>query len=272
MQVTNFLQHKKISLLRRNNSRQRVLKKELSGALGRNEFHLVYQPQMDLKSGRVSGFEALLRWKRQNGEMVSPAEFVPITERNGLIIPIGHWVLEEVCRFSNALRDRGFSGIRTGVNISIRQMNEPRFFEDITELIERLGTDPSSLDLEITETMRVEEIEGLAQLTRRLKERGFSISIDDYGTGYSSLSYLYSLQFDRVKIDKFFVDRMLKENRSRHIINSIITLSRKLDIETVAEGVETLEQLYVLKDEQCTQIQGYHFSPPLSWKEALSFC
>ena len=249
---------------------QQALKRDLEGAANRKEFYLVYQPQVELESGRICGFETLIRWQHQSGEIVSPARFIPLAEESGLIIPIGEWIIDEACRFSNDLTARGINNIRTGINISVRHMNEPGFFEKLISIVEKNSTSPHTLDLEITESVKPGEIGEISALTEKLRKAGFTISIDDYGTGYSSLSYLQTLSFDRIKIDKSFVDRMLDNSCSRHIINSIISLSRSLEKEIIAEGVETAEQMECLLSEQCSQVQGYHISPPLSRSRALS--
>lgn len=239
---------------------QRTLNDQLAEALERGEFFLVYQPQVENSAGRIIGAEALLRW-RHNGEVISPARFIPLLERSGLIIKVGDWVVQEACRQLSEWQQNGLD-TRLAVNISAIQFQDCNFVERVTAHLNKQNIDPSKFELEITEGVLVENVDTVAIKLQRMHELGLKISVDDFGTGYSSLSYLRQFPIDKLKIDRAFV-KDIPHADDGVIASSIIALSASLEMQVIAEGVETLEQLDVLANFGCDQYQGYFFSRPL---------
>jgi len=242
----------------------------LSKAVEKDELRLFYQPKIDLASGKIIGFEALIRWFRQGNKMVSPLDFIPLAEETGLIIPIGKWVIEESCRFLEKLEKMKLQDIHVGVNISARQFQEPGFYLMLRDIISKAGINAERVDLEITENIAALKTGDIISQTRNLKSSGFTISIDDFGTGYSSLQYLKELSFDTIKIDKSFVDCIEKDESSVSIIKAIISMGLSLKKHIIAEGVEKAGQADILRDMGCHSFQGYHFSKPLPEEAALA--
>lgn len=245
-----------------------ILENDLFHALENNEFHLVYQPQVNIQSGEIIGLEALIRWHHPTRGWISPAQFVPIAEDTGLIVPIGEWVLRTACCQMKQWHDEGFPPLSIGVNLSIRQFYQDDLVEMVKEVLTVSKLAPEYLDIEITESMMMNADFAMKKL-KDLKDIGLQISIDDFGTGYSSLSYLKHLPVDRLKIDQSFVrdiSHNLKETDTA-IVSTIIALANNLNLNVIAEGVETDTQREFLKSRQCQQIQGYLFSPPLFPKE-----
>lgn len=240
----------------------------LSGALDRDEFFVVYQPQIDVSSGTVVGVEALLRWNC-HGEVVSPGVFVPLLERTRLIVPVGRWVLREVCRQLRAWTDEGYD-TRASVNVSVVQFNDPGFSGSVEAVIDEFGVDPAKLDFEVTEGVLIHNIEEVVGRLTELKKRGSTISIDDFGTGYSSLAYLRQLPLDKLKIDRDFV-KDIPAGDDGTIASSIIALAQALGLTIVAEGVETQEQLEFLSQRHCEQFQGFLHSRPLAPADVVHF-
>jgi diguanylate cyclase (GGDEF)-like protein len=237
---------------------RRLLELDLRAALSRHELELYYQPITDVKSGIVTGFEALVRWNHPARGLISPLEFIPLAEETGLIIPIGDWVLAQACKEAMAWPD----GTRVAVNLSAVQFKSRHLTETILAALSDSGLPADRLELEITETVLLRDSEATLAVLHKLREHGVRISMDDFGTGYSSLSYLRSFPFDKIKIDKSFIQELASRSESMAIVRAVTGLGKSLGIPTTAEGVETLEQLAILKSEGCTEIQGYLISPP----------
>jgi diguanylate cyclase (GGDEF)-like protein/PAS domain S-box-containing protein len=246
--------------------RRLQLETGLRHALTRNELELFYQPQVSLRDGEIIGVEALLRWRHPQWGLVMPNDFIPLAEETGLIVPIGEWVLEDACRQARAWRDSGFP-LRVSVNLSGRQLEQHGFVEFVSQTMQRHHLPPGMLDLEITESLLMQDLDAIAALLSDLAEQGATISLDDFGTGYSSLSYLKRLPIDIVKIDRSFVQDIPFDPDDTAIANAIMVLARSLGIRTLAEGVESAEQLAFLREHGCHAMQGYYFSRPLPVKE-----
>ncbi|PIE17466.1 MAG: hypothetical protein CSA66_05795 [Proteobacteria bacterium] len=240
------------------------LESHLRHALTRGELSLNYQPLVDATSGRVCAVEALLRWRRSDGSMVSPGEFIPIAEDTGLIVPIGDWVLHTACTQLEAWHREGFEELRVAVNVSARQFRDLDLADRVAAVLEQTGLDPRFLELEITESLLMADTEVSRQLLDQLEDLGVSISLDDFGTGYSSLSYLTSFPIDRLKIDRSFVQRLRADSRTAVITRAMIALSRSLELDIVAEGVESKDQLAFFSQYEPIEIQGYYYSRPLA--------
>jgi len=240
-----------------------ALEADLRYALEHEQFELYYQPQVD-QCGQVVGAEALLRWAHHARGMVSPAHFIPLAEDTGLILPIGHWVLQTACERLLVWEDMpALAQITLAVNISARQFRHAGFVDDIAEVLSRSGVKPGRLKLEITESMMLDDIEGTIQRLARLKALGVSLSIDDFGTGYSSLSYLKRLPLDQLKIDQSFVRDLTDDPNDAVIVQAIIAMAQRLGLDIIAEGVETEAQRQFLLEHGCNRFQGYLFSRPL---------
>ncbi|GGA87762.1 GGDEF and EAL domain-containing protein [Ornithinibacillus halotolerans] len=246
-----------------------TMEAELRKALRENHFELHYQPQKDLANGRVVGLEALLRWKHPEKGYISPAEFIPLAEKTGLIIEIGDWVLLEACRQNKEWQERGLKPLTVSVNLSARQFYQPNLVEKIKNVLQKTGLQARFLELEITESMAMSNEEEILKTLYELRSLGVLVSIDDFGTGYSSFKYLSVFPVTKLKIDKMFLDDMQKENRA--IVKSIIHMSHSLNLKVIAEGVETDEQLAFLTREQCDEMQGFLFSKPLPADRLLKF-
>ncbi|MFN3254126.1 MAG: putative bifunctional diguanylate cyclase/phosphodiesterase [Ilumatobacter sp.] len=238
---------------------------ELHGALDRREFRLFHQPIVEVRSGRVLGFEALIRWFKDDGTMVSPAEFIPVAEETGLIAPIGSWALLEAL---SQLRTWTIDGIVTrgttvSVNVSPRQLEDPNFPSIVEEALQRSGVDPHLLWLEVTESMMIDNPELAKSTLRRIRDMGVRIALDDFGTGYSSLSLLQQLPIQRIKIDRAFVNGLTDSAHNQSLIKTIIGLGESMHLDIVAEGVETVEQLKMLRSLGCGSAQGFLISHPV---------
>jgi diguanylate cyclase (GGDEF)-like protein len=242
---------------------RRELELDLRKAIKSNEFELYFQPLVNLLRGRITGFEALLRWRHPRRGLVSPGEFIPLAEEIGLIIQIGEWVLQEACTCAAAWPEP----VKVAVNISTVQFKGPNLIAAVSQAIEESGLDPSRLELEITESVMVHDFEAALAMLRELKKLGVSISMDDFGTGYSSLSYLRAFPFDKIKIDQSFVRELGNRSDCTAIIRAVTGMCDSLGITTTAEGVETAQQLNLLQAEQCTEIQGYLISRPRPARE-----
>ena len=245
--------------------RKRVESK-LSNALTRNEFHLVYQPQVEFGTNRINGFEALVRWNH-NGETVSPAEFIPLLESTGKIVEVGDWIVETACEQAAIWHREGFD-FTMAINISPLQFREDDFSQKVINIIESKDIPPSLIDIEITETMLIADIDQTSRVLKKLRDFGTKISVDDFGTGYSSLAYLKDFPIDRLKIDRTFI-RDYPNRDDGMIATSIIVLGQSLDLEVLAEGVETQEQFEFLRDHFCDSYQGHFFSKPIEPNECL---
>jgi len=243
---------------------RRELDKELRGALARKELFLVYQPQVSYQTHRVVGVEALLRWQHPERGLVPPDVFIPLAEQNGAITSIGEWVLDQACKQLAEWRASGFPELRMAVNLSTVQLHQPDLPRVVTNLLQRYDLPPRSLELEVTETGLMEDIAAAASHLNSLKRAGVLIAIDDFGTGYSSLSYLRGLPLDKIKIDKSFVQDVLLDEDDATIVRAIIQLGRSLNMEVIAEGVETAAQEAYIITEGCNEGQGYFYSRPLT--------
>jgi diguanylate cyclase (GGDEF)-like protein/PAS domain S-box-containing protein len=237
---------------------------DMRTALERKEFVLHYQPQIDLCSGRTVGMEALIRWQHPTLGMVPPLRFIGLAEETGLIIPIGDWVLRTACAQAKAWQRAGFPDLCVAVNLSARQFAQNDLVESIASALQESGLAPRYLELELTESLVMSDIDGAIEILRALKDLGVHLSLDDFGTGHSSLSYLKRLPIDTLKIDQSFVRDITHAPDDEAIVASIISLAHNLKRRVIAEGVETKEQLSYLRRHGCTQIQGYYFSKPVS--------
>jgi EAL domain-containing protein (putative c-di-GMP-specific phosphodiesterase class I) len=240
-----------------------MLENRLRRALAQEEFVVYYQPQIDLRSGRIVGVEALLRWFHPDHGMVPPAEFIPLAEETGLIVPIGEWVLETACRQVRAWHGQGFGSLRLGVNLSARQFQQRDLVGRIGRLLAELDFPAELLQLELTESVVMRDAaESVARL-RELTALGVELALDDFGTGYSSLGYLRRFPIRALKIDRTFVHDIATDPTSAALCRAIVALGTSLDLRVVAEGVETVEQLRLLRAFGCHEMQGYLYSRPL---------
>lgn len=236
----------------------------LRKAVEKEEFSVYYQPLVDLGTGKIFGMESLVRWNHPDWGMVSPGEFIPLAEETGLIIPLGNWVLKQACKQTYQWSLMGFPRLCVSVNISMNQFHQPNFVQLIQDTLKETKLHPSQLCLEITESVAMKNVSYIMDTMEKLKQLGVQISIDDFGTGYSSLSYLKKFRVHTLKIDQSFIRDITVDEDSAAIVTALIAMSRKLKIKSLAEGVETLEQLRFLKEQGCDEIQGYIFSTPLA--------
>lgn len=246
----------------------RTVQDKLSRALERDEFFLVYQPQVDLTSGRVFGVEALLRW-RHNAEIIPPVRFIHLLEKNREIIPVSRWIIREACRQLAAWNLEGYD-VDVSINVSAVQFADPDFYASVAAPIAEFAINPSRIDLEITEGLLIDDVKSVAVKLKHVKELGVGISIDDFGTGYSSLAYLRQFPIDRLKIDRTFI-KDIPHADDGVIASSIIVLAKSLGLKVIAEGVETQEHVQFVKTHDCDQFQGYFLSPPLPPREVVNF-
>ncbi|KHF29929.1 Phytochrome-like protein cph2 [Anoxybacillus sp. BCO1] len=233
-------------------------------ALKQNEFMLHYQPIVDIQTGDIVAVEALLRWHHPKRGWISPATFIPIAEETNLIQAIGDWVLRQVCEQSKVWRKKGLPHVQIGINVSIKQFLQADLVKHIEHVLRTYDLDPFCLKLEITESMAMHHIDYVLAQLQSLKSLGLQLAVDDFGTGYSSLNYLKKLPVDIIKIDRSFVQDMVKHSYDLSIVRAVIEVAHSLQMKVVAEGVETEEQLAILKRERCDRAQGYYFSKPLS--------
>lgn len=236
----------------------------LSHVIDKNEIYLQYQPQVNVESGQVTGYEALMRIESELVGFISPAEFIPIAEETGIINILGEWALIEACNFNQVLIKSGFGPLRVSVNVSTTQLKDDHLIDVIKSIPEKTGMDLKHLEIEITESVLMNSFEHNLKLINQMKELGCSIALDDFGTGYSSFNYLTQIPIDTLKIDKSFIDGICSNEKDRCIADSIIDLAHKMDISVVAEGVEDNEQLQILQNQFCDTLQGYLFSKPLN--------
>lgn len=244
------------------------LKDDLHHAIERDELELHYQPRIDLGTGRIMGMEALIRWHHPEIGMVLPWEIIPLAEESGLIRPIGNWVLKTACRQAGRWSAAGFKDIGVAVNLSAAQFRERNLLGQIYNILRETGTDPCLLELEITESTIMDDIDMAASTMRAMHRSGIRISIDDFGTGYSSLNHLKRFPIDMVKIDRSFVRNISTDPDDASIVGAIITMAHNMGMNVIAEGVETVVQLNHLKNLGCNEVQGFLFSPPVPSDEA----
>ena len=235
----------------------------LRRAIDRNELYLCYQPQVDLSTGRVTGLEALARWKDAVRGDISPAEFIPLAERTGLIIPIGEWVLRTACMDSVRWQAEGIAPVRVTINLSMLQIQQPDIVQRIQAILQETGLAPNRLGVELTESMLIERVDHVAQTLLQLKAIGVQIALDDFGTGYSNLGYLSKLPIDVLKIDRSFVHDVTAPTQDVSITRALINMAHGLNMRVMAEGVENESQLALLVASRCDEIQGYYFSRPV---------
>ena len=244
--------------------RRMTLESALRRAVMQKDFVLHYQPQVNLDTGEIVAVESLVRWKTEDSGTVMPGDFIPLAEETGLINEIGEWVLREACRQNKEWQARGLAPRRMAVNLSARQFADKAFLDTVTRVLQETGLDPKWLELEITESQVMRQTEGMILLLNRLAEMGVHLAIDDFGTGYSSLSYLKRLPIQKLKIDQSFIRDITVDPNDTAIVVAIISMARSLDLETIAEGVETAGQLALLRAKECRVGQGFFFSAPVS--------
>ena len=244
-----------------------ALESSLRHALERNEFLLHYQPKVDVRSGNIVGTEALVRWQHPDMGMVAPAQFIPVAEETGLIVPLGEWVLRTACAQNREWQRQGFPRLRVAVNLSPRQFRHENLVREVARILRETGLDAGSLELEITESMVFQDPEQAAKILMELRAMGISLSIDDFGTGYSSLAYFKRFPITSVKIDRSFIQDLPDAADTAAITRAIIAIADSLKLKVVAEGVENEEQLDFLREHKCPEIQGYYFSRPLPAEE-----
>ncbi|MEL6381339.1 MAG: bifunctional diguanylate cyclase/phosphodiesterase, partial [Cyanobacteria bacterium J06626_18] len=244
------------------------LESDLIKALDNDEFSLFYQPIISIQTGETAGFEALLRWRQEKRGLISPGQFIPIVEENGMIIPLGEWILKTACQQTKAWKQQfPHRPLKMSINLSRRQFDQPDLCQKISEILTQSDLAGGCIQLEITESMIMRDVEAAYALMIRLKALGIQLAIDDFGTGYSSLSYLHRFPTDTLKIDRSFVSRMEDSSEDREIVQTIIDLGRKLDMNLVAEGISSSQQLTLLKAAGCHLGQGYYFSKPMPAEE-----
>ena len=248
-----------------------TLENQLHQAVKNGEMILHYQPQINIKTGQVYGLEALIRWKSPQLGLIKPGKFIPLAEKTGLILPMGEWVLKTACQQNKKWQQMGLPPVRISVNLSAQQLQQPNLIETVENTLESVGLDPKWLELEVTESMLMKNITIAKKTLQELREMGVYISMDDFGTGYSSLGYLKKFPFDTLKIDQSFVKELNQSSQDLHIISAIMTLSRGFNLRVIAEGVENQEQLKLLKELNCEEMQGYLFSRPLSSEDVLKY-
>ncbi|MBI6739862.1 putative bifunctional diguanylate cyclase/phosphodiesterase [Pseudomonas syringae] len=247
------------------------LEGELRRALRRDELELHYQPRLCLDSGRIVGLEALVRWRHQERGLLPPNEFVPLAEQSGLIVPLGYWVIFRALRDMQALREQGFAPLHMAINLSFRQFQDSQLLPTLNRLIAEHNVDPRWLEFELTETAVMRRSDQVRQTMDALRQLGVRFSLDDFGTGYSSFMHLNSLPIALLKIDMGFVAQMELREENRKLVNAMINLAHNLNLDVVAEGVETAGQLELLRSFGCNQVQGYLISRPLPVEELVTY-
>jgi diguanylate cyclase (GGDEF)-like protein len=240
---------------------------DLQQARANKELVLHFQPLVSFVTNKIIGVEALIRWQHPTLGNIPPAVFIPIAEKTGLIIPIGEWVLREACLQKKIWEDMGYSSLLMAANISIFQLQQPNFVEMVTKTIQETGVDPACMELEISESAITTNFQDCSSKMASLKTLGIHFVIDDFGTGYSNLGYLKHFPFDKIKIDKIFIDEITSGNNEQYIVEAIINMAKKMGLEIVAEGVETVEQVNYLRQHHSDQVQGFYYSEPLSAEE-----
>ncbi|MCB2310500.1 EAL domain-containing protein [Clostridium tagluense] len=239
------------------------IEKGLRRALEKNEFEIYYQPQIDIINNKIKGFEALLRWNSTELGKISPSEFIPVAEASGLIIPMGDWIIRTVYIQNNLWKSKGYLYDTIAINLSAVQLQNDKFEENLKRIITETEVNTRFVELEITESILMKDFEKGVKLLTEIRGLGINIALDDFGTGYSSLSYLKQLPINTLKIDKSFIDNIVTNEREKAIVDGIIQLAQKIELDVIAEGVETKEQIKLLQSMGCNQIQGYYFSKPL---------
>jgi diguanylate cyclase (GGDEF)-like protein len=239
------------------------IEESLRRALEREEFSVHYQPKIDLRTGLITGAEALLRWTHPIRGLVSPAQFIPVAEDCGLILPSGNWVLRTACEQARAWSDAGLKKTPVAVNVSAVEFWDHGFLDGVFEILADTGLDPRLLELELTESVLMRRADSAAAILRTLRERGVRVALDDFGTGYSSLSYLRKLPIDSLKTDQSFIREISETGGASTIVEAVIKMAHSLNLRVVAEGVEQANELAFLREHRCDEAQGYHFSRPV---------
>ncbi|MEK4147585.1 EAL domain-containing protein [Robertmurraya sp. FSL W8-0741] len=257
--------------MHKDESKQMKMEVGLRKALEQKEFFLVYQPQIHLKTGKIIGIEALIRWKREEQEIISPEQFIPLAEETGLIVPISEWVIKQACEDIQQVHLRGHSNLLVSINISALHFNQENFVKSVQAILQQTNVNPHLVDFELTESMIMPNASQTISKLVKLKKLGIKLSIDDFGTGYSSLSYLNRFPLDRLKIDKSFIENLSKYHDDSSIVEAIISIAHRLNLSVVAEGVESKKQLLHLKTGNCDHIQGFYITKPLPLAELIRF-
>ena len=248
-------------------SNRLTLASRLKGALKRDEFVLFYQPQIDIRSGRVVGLEALIRWRDKEKGFRSPAEFIPALEETGLIVPVGEWVLQKACTQARAWQYAGLPDLRVSVNLSAKQFRQPSLVKMIRRILQETGLEPTTLELELTESVLMVDQDNANNMLHKVRDMGSLVALDDFGTGYSSLAFLKDFPVNTLKIDRAFIQDICEDPDDRAICTAIVTLANALRLQVVAEGVETVEQMAELSNQGCHLIQGFLFARPMPPEE-----
>ncbi|HTB67296.1 MAG TPA: EAL domain-containing protein [Steroidobacteraceae bacterium] len=239
------------------------IEESLRRALERQEFELHYQPKINIRTGAITGAEALIRWTHPTRGRVPPTDFIPIAEDCGLIVPIGNWVLRQACRQARDWKDAGLPATAMAVNVSAMEFQNEGFLQGLSQILRESAWDPGLLELEVTESVLMKHVEATIEVLRAVRESGIQVALDDFGTGYSSLSYLRRFPIDSLKIDRAFVQQIAGGPDAAAIVTAVISMAQSLKLRVVAEGVETLQELQFLQARQCDEVQGYYFSRPL---------
>jgi EAL domain-containing protein (putative c-di-GMP-specific phosphodiesterase class I) len=239
------------------------IEENLRRALQREEFTLHYQPKINFRSGAITGAEALIRWTHPVRGQISPAQFIPVAEDSGLILPIGNWVLRQACKQARTWLDAGLPVTTMAVNVSAIEFRNENFLDGLFAVLDETLLDPELLELELTESVLMKHAESASAILQTLRKRGVQVAIDDFGTGYSSLSYLRKFPIDALKIDQSFVGEITTAESDTSIVTAVISMARSLNLRVVAEGVETRAQSTFLRAHECDEAQGYYFSRPV---------
>jgi EAL domain-containing protein (putative c-di-GMP-specific phosphodiesterase class I) len=244
-----------------------ALENDLRHAIERDELVLNYQPLVEARTGRILGLEALVRWRHRERGLISPAQFIPLAEESGLIVPIGEWVLRTACAQCQLWRSNGLPHLKVAVNLSARQFREHGLDEMVTRIMQEVGLEPEALELELTESIIMQSSHDTLAVMQRLSELGVTFSIDDFGTGYSNLAYLKRFPVDVLKVDRSFVKDIPDDLDDAAIADAIITMAHSLGMQVIAEGVETEQQRVFMRSHGCDAMQGFFFSRPLPVEE-----
>ena len=246
--------------------RKLLMERTFTRALAGSEFAIYYQPQYDIETNQIIGAEALVRWNHPHLGLISPLEFIPLAEESNFIVPLGNWILENACTQFRQWLEQGHQLTRLSVNISVVQLYQDDFYQNIISILEKTGLDPSYLELEITESKTL-NYDSVKYKISSLREKGVRIAIDDFGTGYSPLSHLQQISIDTLKIDRGFIRNICQNYKDQVIVQSIVKMARMMYLNIIVEGVENLNQLLLLQAHNLKEAQGYYFSPPLKTKE-----
>jgi len=247
-----------------------ALENDLRIAIKQSQFQLYYQPQLDLRKNKVTGYEALLRWDHPRHGILSPDSFISTAEETGLIGPLGEWILQKACTQLSELRALGHTDLGFAINVSAKQFNHGDFQNTVINILKQTNVPASSIELEVTESALLDNIQNSAKIVKELRKTGLRFSLDDFGTGYSSFSRLRKLPLSRVKIDKSFITGLPKDNQNSHITRAMISVAQGLGMEVVAEGIESEGQAHILDAMNCDILQGYHIGKPMRFNEIVT--